>query len=53
LELLAVIEILAEIFEVNFGYTGLEPLPTNFKAQDLNVNTKLFHKAVSARFGKK
>jgi hypothetical protein len=53
LELLAVIEILAEIFKVNFGYTGLEPLPTNIKAQDLNVNTKLFHKAVSARLGEK
>jgi|LakMenE01Jun11ns_1017448.scaffolds.fasta_scaffold9604502_1 hypothetical protein len=53
LELLAVIEKLAEIFEENFRYTGLEPLPTNIKAQDLNVNTKLFHKAVSARFGKK
>ena len=53
LELLAVIEKLAEIFEENFGYTGLDPLPTNIKAHDLNVNTKLFHKAVSARFGKK
>jgi hypothetical protein len=52
-ELLAVIEKLAEIFEENFGYTGLGPLPTNIKAHDLNVNTKLFHKAVSARFGKK
>jgi hypothetical protein len=45
-QLLFVIEKLSEIFELHFGYNGLEPLPKTIKASDLNVSTKLFHKSI-------
>jgi hypothetical protein len=49
-ELLFVIQKLAEIFEDNFGYNGLEPLPKTIGANEIDVNPKLFHKAILKKF---
>jgi hypothetical protein len=49
-QLLFVIEKLSEIFEENFGYSGLDPLPKTIKAKDLNVSIRLFHKSIPKKF---
>jgi hypothetical protein len=50
--LLLVIEKLAEIFKDNFGYDGLESLPKTIRVDELKINPKLFHKAISKGYDK-
>jgi hypothetical protein len=45
--LIAVIEKLSEIFEREFNYCGLGPLPKTLKLNQLCLNSKLLHKSIS------
>jgi len=48
-QLLLVIEKLGEIFQENFEYNGLDPLPKTIKIGDLNLNSKLLNKSIVNR----
>jgi hypothetical protein len=49
-QLLLVIENLEDIFQENFKYSGLEPLPKTIKNKELNVSAKLLHKSIASKF---
>ena len=48
-QLLLVIEKLGGIFQENFEYNGLDPLPKTIKIGDLNLNSKLLNKSMVNR----
>ena len=50
--LLLVLEKLAEIFYLNFGYNGLETLPKTIKIDELKVGPKLFHRSIVVKVNK-
>ena len=43
-------ENLEDIFQENFKYSGLEPLPKTIKNKELNVSAKLLHKSIASKF---
>jgi hypothetical protein len=49
-QLLLVIEKLEDIFQENFIYSSLEPLPKTIKIKELNVSAKLLHKSIASKF---
>ena len=49
-ELIFVIEALGYIFQKEFGYNGLDPLPKTIRNKDLILSTKLIHKSITSKF---
>lgn len=52
-DLLFVIDKLAEIFDYHFGYNGLNSLPKTIKVNELNLDSKLFHRSIVKKVNKK
>ena len=49
-ELIFVIEALGYIFQKEFCYNGLDPLPKTIRNKDLILSTKLIHKSITIKF---